>query len=89
MKFSNFKLTEVIGDGPTTWKFRATVSVTTRSFFFWKKTEERELFNHYADNWIFVETGELVGSGIYQIVASFEAKNGKNIQYCPINNSKE
>ena len=32
MKISDFKLVDVIGTGPSTWKYKATVTVTKKTF---------------------------------------------------------
>ena len=40
MEISNFKLVKIIGHDAITWKYKATVDVTTRRGFFRNKSEK-------------------------------------------------
>jgi len=80
MKFSNFKLVEVLGRSPIDWKFRATVDVTTGVF---KKTvATKEIFKSYAGAWSFVESGKWCPDEVDALERSFRTRLGRNLEKC-------
>lgn len=82
MKITNFKLLQVIGNSEENWKFKASVDVTTRNWFI-STTETKEVFKKYGRCWYFVESGEFIPYGpVDQLVRSFEAQKGKELQFC-------
>ena len=75
MKISNFRMIEVCGNSPLTWRFRASVDVTTGRFF--KRTKSRKIYRRYALDWYFVDSGEFTpGLQVGRLVRSFEARSG-------------
>jgi len=84
MKLSNFKLIEVIGTSPITWKFRATVLCTTKKWFFSKPiSETKDIFKSYTGSWCFVETGEYTPNyDVQKLERIFTSKNGRDLEEC-------
>lgn len=81
MKFTNFRLTEIIRVGnPFFPKFRATVDVTTG--FFRKKTQTMDIFKDYKQPWIYVATGETVSYRVEYLERAYTAQRGKNLEDC-------
>lgn len=84
MKISNFKLVAVRGNSPLTYRFKATVDITTRGFPFLKKTTEtKEVFKGWVGQWRFVDTGEVTPwSHVANLAAALVGQKGKDLQYC-------
>jgi len=82
MEISNFKLVDVIGVSPITWKFKAVVTVTTKRLFRRAIVEKREIFKSYAGSWYFIDSGDYVPSEINKLERSLEALKGKDLPEC-------
>lgn len=83
MKVSNFILQEIIGNSYTSYKFRATIDVTTG--FFKKKTETVEIFKRYAGHWHFVDSGKFCPDlATDNLCRAYEAKHGNDLEKCPV-----
>jgi len=94
MKLSNFKLIEVLGTSALSWKFTATVTVTTtiNAGFLWRKKvdtvkENVRIYKKYGCSWSFVETGEFTpGEQAETLQRKFESEVKNDIEnYKPIN----
>lgn len=81
-EFSNFILTEVLGNNAITWKFKATVNVTTKRFLRKPTTITRPLFRSYVGYWYFTDTGKYVPNEIRDLERRLIAEKGKEIQDC-------
>ena len=82
MKISDFKLTEVIGSSPLSWRFRASVTVTIDRFFRKPIIEEREVYKSYAGQWYFSDNGSSTPSKVADLSRALEARQGKDLPYC-------
>ena len=82
MDISNFKLTDVIGSGPLTWKYKGVVDVTTKRFLRKPVTVKREIFKSFAGCWYFIDTGDFTpSSDIENLVRKLLAETGKELQH--------
>lgn len=80
MKLSNFKLTQVTGEGVLSWKFYATVDVETGILFF-KKKVTREIAKTYTSYWSFTDTGEYTpDSQAESLCRAYESQHRKQLQ---------
>ena len=84
INISNFKLVDVIGSSPLTWKFKAVVTVTTKKWFFSKPdVKNREVFKSYGGSWYFIDTGEYIDNrSVDNLARKLEAEKGCDLQYC-------
>lgn len=80
MKITNFRLVELIGGRPTTWKFKATVDVKT----FWGKKVTLDIYKPYAGYWIYSNTGKFCSNGVDEAERVFTAKQGMELQECDL-----
>lgn len=77
MKLSNFILKSTKGTSHTNYMYVAEVDVT-RGFLFWKKTERKEIFRHYAEHWAFVDSGKFTpGLQAENLARAYTAKTGE------------
>lgn len=81
MKISNFKHIETTGKNALSWRFIATVDVTTGLFF--KHTETVEVQREYGSTyWRFTSSGEHTPDFcIENLEKSYEMKHRKEIQF--------
>ena len=90
MKLSNFKYTKRLGANALSWKFYATVDVTTTTgYMFWKdqNTVEKEIYKEYGMDWCFVETGEYTpGVSVDTMVRGWEAQHGCKLEVYSFSN---
>ena len=82
MEISDFKLVDVIGNSPTTWKFKAVVTITTKRFFRKQIIEKREVFRSYTSRWYFIDNGEFAPNTVNDLERGLEVEKGKELQYC-------
>ena len=78
MKISDFKPIATIGTGPLDWEYFAKVTVTTRPWLFWKKSECRKVYRKYADFWRFADTGKFCPDEVHELMAAFNATQNLN-----------
>lgn len=78
MKISDFKPIATIGTGPLDWEYFAKVTVTTRPWLFWKKSECRKVYRKYADLWRFADTGKFCPDEVHELMAAFNATQNLN-----------
>ena len=84
MKLSNFRLLEVFGKSALDWKFNALVDVEKGVLFFKRKTTVI-IHKQYGGTWFFADTGKFTpGYDVEELVRSFVATHGKDLQDCPI-----
>lgn len=77
MRISNFTLDKTEGTSPTTWKYRASIDVTT-GYLFWKRTVRREITREFAEHWFFCDTGEFTpGWEVEALARSWKALTGE------------
>jgi hypothetical protein len=82
MKIDNFELIEVTGTSATSWRYKATVDVTTW-FWWWKKTKTVVVAKEYAANWFWMETGKWTpGTDVECLARAYAGKQGKDLEYC-------
>lgn len=78
MRISNFTLDKIEGNSPTTWKYRASIDVTTGTLF-WKKTVRRQITRDFAACWHFNDTGEYTpGLEVETLARAWKAQHGEN-----------
>ena len=82
MEISDFKLVDVIGTGPVTWKYRASVTVTKKNIFRKPTVERRNIFKTYTGSWYFTDTGEFTPLVVNELVRKLESETGKNLEGC-------
>lgn len=80
---SNFRDYEIIGNGPSTWEYRALVDVTIevqKKWFFSKKKEvtvSEKIARTYTSPWFFIKNGDYTPSYVVEALErSYKAKMG-------------
>ncbi len=76
MKIYDFKLIERKGTSPTSWTFKAKVTVE-KGFWLFKTKEEKVICKEYALSWWYSDTGKLTeGSLVEEAQRVYEFNNG-------------
>lgn len=76
MKIYNFKLIERKGTSPTSWTFKAKVTVE-KGFWLFKTKEDKIIFKEYGCFWRYSDTGKMTESTLAEEAEKvYEFNNG-------------
>ena len=82
MVISDFELIEVLGSTPINWKFRASITVTTKRLLRKPVVEKRPVYKTFGGFWYFSDSGENAPDEVRCLARLLEAKEGKELQHC-------